>query len=52
MTIILWILVFLIFLYTIGFALTLWKDKNKVGSIAVFILALVTIIIPFFSSIR
>ncbi|PXW89281.1 hypothetical protein DFR56_10257 [Pseudogracilibacillus auburnensis] len=40
---------FLIFLYTIGFAWQLWKEeKNKMGSIFVSIIALLIIIIPFY----
>ncbi|MFP3917238.1 hypothetical protein U5N28_05440 [Lysinibacillus telephonicus] len=38
-------------IYSVGFSITLWKEKNKVGSIAVFILALLIAIIPLFTNI-
>lgn len=40
------------FFYSVGFSVTLWKDKNKLGSIVVFILALLIVITPFFSVLR
>lgn len=37
------------FLYTMGFSINLWKSKNKVGSIGVFLLAIAVVIAPFLS---
>ena len=46
----LFILVLLgIFLYTFGFAMTIWKAKQKVGAIAVIALSLIIAVLPFFS---
>lgn len=36
-------------LYTLGFAVTLWKEKQKSGAITVFVLALILVVLPFFS---
>lgn len=41
-----------IFLYTASFSITIWKEKNKVGSIAVFTLALIVAIAPFFTILK
>lgn len=46
------LLVFVVFIYTVGFAITLWKDKNKMGTFAILILAISIVIVPFFSDIR
>jgi len=35
--------------YTFGFAVTMWKEKQKMGAAAVFFLTLAMIILPFFS---
>lgn len=43
------IMMLLITLYTLGFAITLWKEKQKSGAIAVIILSLLIITLPFFS---
>jgi hypothetical protein len=47
MIILLWLLVIMVFLYTMGFALSLWKNKNKIGAIAVFFLAVFAIVLPY-----
>ncbi|WP_180271193.1 hypothetical protein [Fredinandcohnia onubensis] len=39
-------------LYTVGFSITLWKDKNKPGSIVVFGFALIIAIAPFYTIIK
>ncbi len=39
-------------LYAVGFSISLWKDKNKPGSIVVFGLALIIAIAPFFTIIK
>lgn len=44
-----WLIMIVVFMYTAGFALKLWQNKNKAGSIAVFILALAIAVTPFFS---
>ncbi|WP_154676048.1 hypothetical protein [Bacillus dakarensis] len=38
-----------IILYSFGFAVTLWREKNKIGSIAVNFLCLLMAVLPFFS---
>ncbi|MFF2448339.1 hypothetical protein ACFVSW_14670 [Neobacillus sp. NPDC058068] len=40
---------FVITLYTLGFAITLWKEKQKFSALAVFFLTLAILILPFFS---
>lgn len=49
MTIVVWLLMIGMFLYTVGFSIELWRQKNKSGSIAVFILAISIVVAPFFS---
>ncbi|SEM60598.1 hypothetical protein SAMN05192533_10444 [Mesobacillus persicus] len=49
MSVLIWISVFVIFLYTMGFAFSLWKKKNKVGAIAVTFLAFSALVLPYFS---
>ncbi|WP_180968275.1 hypothetical protein [Cytobacillus massiliigabonensis] len=39
-----WIFLIIITLYSIGFTVTLWRDKKKLGSIAVFSLAAATVV--------
>jgi len=51
MNIVIGIVVFIVFIYTAGFSLSLWKDKNKPGSFAVFIFAISILVVPFFSEI-
>ncbi|WP_442598874.1 hypothetical protein [Neobacillus sp. D3-1R] len=43
------VLIIFIFFYTAGYSLQLWKEKNKLGSISVFILALALVVTPFFT---
>lgn len=38
-----------IVVYTFGFAVTLWKGKQKIGALAVMFLILAVIVLPFFS---
>ncbi|MEC1637892.1 hypothetical protein P9E76_06985 [Schinkia azotoformans] len=52
MKIFVYVMMIIIFLYTAGFSVTLWKEKSKVGSIVVFTLALVVVIAPFFTIIK
>lgn len=47
MHIIIWISLILLFIYTAGFSISLWKEKNKIGSIAVFGLITATFISAF-----
>ncbi|SOC45020.1 hypothetical protein [Ureibacillus acetophenoni] len=49
MNIVVWLIMIGMFLYTIGFSIELWRQKNKSGAIAVCILAISIIIAPFFS---
>ncbi|MBD8027562.1 hypothetical protein ACH0B5_01025 [Ureibacillus sp. 179-F W5.1 NHS] len=49
MDLIIWLVIVIMFLYAVGFAITLWKEQNKKGAIAVFILAIMIVVVPFFS---
>ncbi|HWL24433.1 MAG TPA: hypothetical protein VNR38_11900 [Ureibacillus sp.] len=49
MNVFVWITMIGMFLYTVGFSIELWKQKNKLGSIAVSVLAVSIVIVPFFS---
>lgn len=45
-------LVFAMFVYTVGYAITLWKDKNKIGALGVFWIACLIAVMPFFTLFR
>ncbi|MGM8216664.1 hypothetical protein ACLIA0_14050 [Bacillaceae bacterium W0354] len=49
MRVFIWMIIIIMFIYTIGFSITLWKEKSKQGAIAVFIIAVLIVIAPFFS---
>ncbi|WP_158553556.1 hypothetical protein [Peribacillus saganii] len=36
------------FIYTVGFSVALWKEKNKRGAVAVIMLAVAIAVLPFF----
>lgn len=36
-------------IYTLGFAISLWKDQQRFAALAVFCLTLSIVILPFFS---
>lgn len=44
-----YIVLFILFLYTLGFAVSLWKEKQKMGALGTLILCLLLIVLPFFS---
>ncbi|MBO0961378.1 hypothetical protein J1P26_16860 [Neobacillus sp. MM2021_6] len=46
------IVLIIIAIYTAGFAVTLWKEKQKFGAAAVFILTIAILILPFFSILK
>jgi len=46
---IIWIFILIMFFYTAGYSMTLWRERNKVGAISTFILAIAIVITPFFS---
>ncbi|HLR14684.1 MAG TPA: hypothetical protein VK144_02590 [Bacillota bacterium] len=50
--ILIWVGMLIVFMYTIGFAKELWKDKNKSGAVVVTFIALGVIITPFLSILR
>ncbi|WP_157052509.1 hypothetical protein [Ornithinibacillus contaminans] len=52
MNLLIWSVMITMFLYTAGFSITLWKEKNKLGSIAVFLMAISIVITPFFTVLR
>ncbi|WHY87135.1 hypothetical protein QNH39_04535 [Neobacillus novalis] len=43
------IVLLVISIYTAGFAVSLWKEKQKFGAAAVFFLTLAILVLPFFS---
>ncbi|WP_342431698.1 hypothetical protein [Neobacillus sp. FSL H8-0543] len=49
MTILIFVSLFAIAVYTFGFAVTLWKEKQKGGALSVFFLTLTIVVLPFFS---
>ncbi|MFZ7942895.1 hypothetical protein ACO1D1_04455 [Neobacillus sp. 19] len=38
--------------YTMGFGISLWKEKQKFGAVAVFFLTLAMLVLPFFSILK
>lgn len=50
--IIIWIGMLAVFIYTMGFAKELWKEKDKSGAVVVTLIALGVIVTPFFSILR
>jgi 4-amino-4-deoxy-L-arabinose transferase-like glycosyltransferase len=42
----------IVFVYTAGFGVSLWKEKNKAGSVVVFLVALVVVVTPFFTLLK
>ncbi|WHY67817.1 hypothetical protein [Neobacillus sp. SuZ13] len=49
MKIFIYVSLFLIIVYTMGFGVSMWKEKQKMGALAIFFLSLCLIILPFFS---
>lgn len=47
-----WILVLIMFCYSAFFSVTLWKEKNKGGSVIIMIFALFIAIGPYFILMR
>ncbi len=43
------LMVFGMFAYTVGYAITLWKEKNKIGALGVFWVACMIGVMPFFT---
>ncbi|MEH7379865.1 hypothetical protein V7138_05225 [Bacillus sp. JJ1533] len=52
MKLFIYLMMTIIVAYTVGFSVSLWKDKNKPGSIVVFGLALVVAVSPFFTILK
>ncbi|MDR4889031.1 hypothetical protein RGU12_16085 [Fredinandcohnia sp. QZ13] len=52
MNLFIYLMMTILFAYTTGFSISLWKDKNKPGSIVVFGLALVVAVAPFFTILK
>ncbi|MEN2467451.1 hypothetical protein [Ornithinibacillus sp. FSL M8-0202] len=52
MKLVIWLVMIIMFVYTIGFSITLWKGNSKMGSITTFLLALAIVILPFFTILR
>ncbi|WP_453994814.1 hypothetical protein [Bacillus nitroreducens] len=47
-----YLLMLIMLIYTIGFSISLWKDKNKLGSVVIFGFALVIAVAPFFTLLK
>ncbi|MBP2239660.1 hypothetical protein J2Z40_000213 [Cytobacillus eiseniae] len=45
-------LLIILFLYTFGFSIMLWREKNKMASFAVLGLAIATVVSAFFSVLK
>jgi len=43
------LILLLIWLYTFGFVITMWKEKQKIAALAVFGLCLLMVVLPFFT---
>ncbi|WP_157037555.1 hypothetical protein [Ornithinibacillus californiensis] len=52
MRLFIWAVMLIMFFYTIGFSITLWKGNSKKGSIAVLFLALAIVITPFIAVLK
>ncbi|MEN2766640.1 hypothetical protein [Ornithinibacillus xuwenensis] len=52
MKLLIWAVMLIMFTYTIGFSITLWKEKSRAGSIIVLIIALAIAVSPFFTVLR
>jgi len=52
MSFIIWLIMFLIFIYSIILFVHLWKKEEKAGAFSVLVLTFVTIAAPFFSLIK
>lgn len=52
MTVLIWIVLMIISLYSLGFTITLWRDKKKAGSIAVFSLTAATFVCALLSVLK
>ncbi|MDY0406051.1 hypothetical protein P5G51_012210 [Virgibacillus sp. 179-BFC.A HS] len=52
MQILLALIAFVMFFYTGGFAISMWKNKNKIGSIPIFMMAIAIAVLPFFITLR
>ncbi|MEH7438051.1 hypothetical protein V7182_11285 [Neobacillus drentensis] len=48
MTIALWFMIIIMATYSGSFSISLWKDKNKSGSIVIMIFALFILVAPYF----
>ncbi|WP_313800867.1 hypothetical protein [Cytobacillus sp.] len=52
MKIFIWIALILVSLYSFGFTISLWRDKKRLGSVAVLSLAAATIIVAFLGALK
>lgn len=52
MKIFIYLLMMVIVIYTSGFSYTLWKEKNKIGAVAVLTLAIIVAVAPFFTILK
>jgi hypothetical protein len=47
-----WGMVILVCFYSLAFGVTLWKQKNKPGSIVVILLSITSLILPYFTYVK
>ena len=52
MIFLIWGTVILVSLYSFALAVTIWKQKNKVGAIVISFLSLTILILPYFTYIK
>lgn len=52
MTILVWVSVVMISVYSLAFAVTLWKQKNRIGSIGVIVLSCACLVLPYFTYVQ
>jgi hypothetical protein len=48
MTFAMWVMIILMTVYSAAFSISLWKNKNKGGSLFIMLLALFILIAPYF----
>ncbi len=52
MTYIIYLAVIGVVIYTWGFALSLWRQKNKSGAIVVVVMSVIALVLPYFTYIK
>lgn len=52
MTVLIWIVMIIMTFYTLGFSISLWRDKKKIGALAVLSIAIATIVSALFGVLK